>query len=173
MSIDLFILFLQATARGLHEYPFLQEQSNVRPDAYGQFTQSHFHDLHLDGPRGRTAPFVHGDEPLPVTHSFRGHGSRVRLLPMQEQPAHLSSPQTSEHVLVEREPFGNRISSQAIGHPILGSEDAYMLSDGKIIPNDGELRIERKRKVFLFFENNLLYCFLILFSVMIIYIFYL
>ncbi|XP_022715831.1 homeobox-DDT domain protein RLT1-like isoform X2 [Durio zibethinus] len=108
----------KAAARTFHEYQFLPEHSSLRSDAYGQVTQSHFHESPADGARGRATSFVHGEEPL----------SRV-------------------HGIQERESFTNgRINAQSISHSVLGSEDPYMLSAGQTFNNDADLRNDRKRK---------------------------
>ena len=87
---------------------------------------------------------MHGEEPL-----SRVHGSRVRVLPQQDKTGIIpSSSQVADDSLAERESFTNgRINAQSICHPVLGSEDSYMLSAGQTLNNDADLRNDRKRKV--------------------------
>ncbi|XP_022720447.1 homeobox-DDT domain protein RLT1-like isoform X2 [Durio zibethinus] len=102
------------------------------PDAFG-----------VDGARARATSIVHGEEPL-----SRVHGSRVCLLPQQDKTGIiLSSYQVADDSLAERESFTNgRINAQSISHPVLGSEDSYMLSAGQTLNNDADLRNDKKRK---------------------------
>ncbi|TYJ31753.1 hypothetical protein E1A91_A06G221400v1 [Gossypium mustelinum] len=108
----------KVAARAFHEYQFLPEHSSLRSDAYGLVTQSHFHESPVSGVRGRASPFVHGEEPL----------SRI-------------------HGIQERESFSNGRNAPSICHPVLGSEDSYMLSAEQSLNNDADPRIDRKRKV--------------------------
>ncbi|KAB2079221.1 hypothetical protein ES319_A06G217500v1 [Gossypium barbadense] len=108
----------KVAARAFHEYQFLPEHSSLRSDAYGLVTQSHFHESPVSGVRGRASPFVHGEEPL----------SRI-------------------HGIQERESFTNGRNAPSICHPVLGSEDSYMLSAEQSLNNDADPRIDRKRKV--------------------------
>ncbi|KAB2079223.1 hypothetical protein ES319_A06G217500v1 [Gossypium barbadense] len=107
----------KVAARAFHEYQFLPEHSSLRSDAYGLVTQSHFHESPVSGVRGRASPFVHGEEPL----------SRI-------------------HGIQERESFTNGRNAPSICHPVLGSEDSYMLSAEQSLNNDADPRIDRKRK---------------------------
>ncbi|OMO76376.1 hypothetical protein CCACVL1_15728 [Corchorus capsularis] len=138
----------KAASRVFHEYQFLPEHSSHRSDAYGQVTQSHFHESPVDVAKARAPPFVHGEEPLSRVHGIQGHGSRVRVLPQQDKTAIIPlSSQVADDSLAERESFSNgRINAQSIGHPALGPEDSYMLSAGQTLNNDADLRIDRKRK---------------------------
>ncbi|XVF27588.1 hypothetical protein REPUB_Repub14bG0121400 [Reevesia pubescens] len=139
----------KAAARAFHEYQFLPEHSSIRSsDAYGQVTQSHFHESPVDGARGRATSFVQGEEPLSRVHGIQGHGSRVRVLPQQDKTGIIPlSSQVADDSLAERESFSNgRINAQSISHPVLGSEDSYMLSAGQTSNNDADLRNDRKRK---------------------------
>ncbi|KAL4311998.1 hypothetical protein GQ457_01G046740 [Hibiscus cannabinus] len=77
-----------------------------------------FHDSPVSGARGRATSFVHEEEPL----------SRIHGIP-------------------EREAFTNGRNAQSICHPVLGSEDSYMLSAEQNMNNDVDPRIDRKRKV--------------------------
>ena len=121
---------------------------SLRSDAYGQVTRSHFHESPVDGARGRATSFVHGEEPLSRVHGIQGHGSRVRVLPQQEKTGIIpSSSQVADDSLAERESFTNGRNAQSICHPVLGSEDSYMLSAGQTLNNDVDLRNDRKRKV--------------------------
>ncbi|XP_017641597.2 homeobox-DDT domain protein RLT1-like isoform X4 [Gossypium arboreum] len=108
----------KVAARAFHEYQFLPEHSSLRSDAYGLVTQSHFHESPVSGVRGRASPFVHGEEPL----------SRI-------------------HGIQERNSFTNGRNAPSICHPVLGSEDSYMLSAEQSLNNDADPRIDRKRKV--------------------------
>ncbi|XP_012449690.1 homeobox-DDT domain protein RLT1 isoform X3 [Gossypium raimondii] len=108
----------KVAARAFHEYQFLPEHSSLRSDAYGLVTQSHFHESPVSGVRGRASPFVHGEEPL----------SRI-------------------HGIQERESLTNGRNAPSICHPVLGSEDLYMLSAEQTLNNDADPRIDRKRKV--------------------------
>ncbi|XP_017641598.2 homeobox-DDT domain protein RLT1-like isoform X5 [Gossypium arboreum] len=107
----------KVAARAFHEYQFLPEHSSLRSDAYGLVTQSHFHESPVSGVRGRASPFVHGEEPL----------SRI-------------------HGIQERNSFTNGRNAPSICHPVLGSEDSYMLSAEQSLNNDADPRIDRKRK---------------------------
>ncbi|TYI78917.1 hypothetical protein E1A91_D06G247800v1 [Gossypium mustelinum] len=108
----------KVAARAFHEYQFLPEHSSLRSDAYGLVTQSHFHESPVSGVRGRASPFVHGEEPL----------SRI-------------------HGIQERESLTNGRNAPSICHPVLGSEDLYMLSAEQTLNNDADPRIDRKHKV--------------------------
>ncbi|EOY28162.1 Homeodomain-like transcriptional regulator, putative isoform 1 [Theobroma cacao] len=138
----------KAAVRALHEYQFLPEHASLRSDAYGQVTQSHFHESPVDGARARATSFVHGEEPLPRVHGIQGHGSRVRVLPQQDKTGIIpTSSQVADDSLAERESFTNgRLNTQSIGHPVLGSEDSYVLSTGQTLNIDADLRNDRKRK---------------------------
>ncbi|XWS12600.1 hypothetical protein CRYUN_Cryun37aG0104100 [Craigia yunnanensis] len=137
----------KAAARAFHEYQFLPEHSSLRSDAYGQVTQSHFHESPVDGARGRATSFVHGEEPLSRVHGIQGHGSRVRVLPQQEKTGIIpSSSRVANDSLAERESFTSGRNAQSICQPVLGSEDSYMLSAGQTLNNDADLRNDRKRK---------------------------
>ncbi|KAL4387184.1 hypothetical protein GQ457_09G002680 [Hibiscus cannabinus] len=138
----------KAASRAFHEYQFLPEHSSLRSDAYGQVTRSLFHESPVDGARGRVASFVHGEEPLSGVHGIQGHGSRVRVLPQQDKTGIIPlSTQVVEDSLAEREPFANgRVIAQSSSHPVLGTEDSYMLSAGQTLNNDADLRNDRKRK---------------------------
>ncbi|KAG4143719.1 hypothetical protein ERO13_D06G209500v2 [Gossypium hirsutum] len=107
----------KVAARAFHEYQFLPEHSSLRSDAYGLVTQSHFHESPVSGVRGRASPFVHGEEPL----------SRI-------------------HGIQERESLTNGRNAPSICHPVLGSEDLYMLSAEQTLNNDADPRIDRKRQ---------------------------
>ncbi|XP_075664015.1 homeobox-DDT domain protein RLT1 isoform X2 [Castanea sativa] len=138
----------KATQRALHEYPFLHDQPGARPDAFGQVSQSHFHDSMIDAPTARTSSVVHGNEQLPRVHGVQGHVPRVRIFPQQEKQAlALSSPPRDDERVPQRESLTNvRVSSQFGDHPIIGPEDSYVLSDGQISHSDAILRMEKKRK---------------------------
>ncbi|XP_039068408.1 homeobox-DDT domain protein RLT1-like isoform X2 [Hibiscus syriacus] len=138
----------KAASRAFHDYQFLPEHSSLRSDAYGQVTQSLFHESPVDGARGRVASFAHGEEPLSRVHGIQGHGTRVHVLPQQDKTAIIPSPsQVVEDSLAEREPFTNgRITAQSSSHLVLGHEDSYMLSAGQTLNNDADLRNDRKRK---------------------------
>ncbi|KAJ4703536.1 Homeobox domain-containing protein/DDT domain-containing protein [Melia azedarach] len=119
-------------ARALHEYQSLPEQP-------------YFHGSPVDGPRARTS--FHGNEQASRVHGVQGHVSRVRGLSQQDKPGLFSSPNGGEDSLPQRESAStNRINSQSTGHPIFGTEDPYLLSDGQTFNNDTELRMDRKRK---------------------------
>ncbi|XVE88104.1 hypothetical protein DITRI_Ditri19aG0041600 [Diplodiscus trichospermus] len=138
----------KAAARAFHEYQFLPEHSSLRSDAYGQVTQSHFHDSPVDAARARATSLVHGEEQLSRVHGTQGHGSRVRVLPQQEKTGIIpSSSQVADDSLAERESFTNGRNVQSIGHPLLGSEDSYMLSAVQTSNHDADLRNDRKRKI--------------------------
>ncbi|XVF25750.1 hypothetical protein REPUB_Repub13aG0240500 [Reevesia pubescens] len=138
----------KAAVRAFHEYQFLPEHSSLRSDAYGQATQSHFHESPVDGARARVTSFVHGEEPLSRIHGIQGHGSRVRVLPQQDKTGIIpSSSQVADDSIAERESFTNgRINAKSISHPVLGSEDSYMLSAGQTLNSDADLLNDRKRK---------------------------
>ncbi|PPS01296.1 hypothetical protein GOBAR_AA19354 [Gossypium barbadense] len=135
----------KVAARAFHEYQFLPEHSSLRSDAYGLVTQSHFHESPVSGVRGRASPFVHGEEPLSRIHGIQGHGSRARVLP--QQGIIPSSSHVADDSLAERESFTNGRNAPSICHPVLGSEDSYMLSAEQSLNNDADPRIDRKRKV--------------------------
>ncbi|KAL5839479.1 hypothetical protein ACOSQ4_012087 [Xanthoceras sorbifolium] len=121
-------------SRALHEYQSLQEQP-------------YFHGSPVDGPRARTS-FVHGNESSSKAHSSQGHVSRVRVLSQQDKPGLIfPSPNGGEEILPQRESSSNnRINAQSTSHPIFGTEDAFVLSDGQTLNNDADLRMDRKRK---------------------------
>ncbi|XWS18439.1 hypothetical protein CRYUN_Cryun32bG0043800 [Craigia yunnanensis] len=56
------------------------------------------------------------------------------------------SSQVADDSLAERESFANGRNAQSICHPVLGSEDSYMLSAGQTLNNGADLRYDRKRK---------------------------
>ncbi|KAK3207089.1 hypothetical protein Dsin_021135 [Dipteronia sinensis] len=121
-------------SRALHEYQSLQEQP-------------YFHGSPVDGPRARTS-FAHGNEPSSKVNSSQGHVSRVRVLSQQDKPGIIfSSPNGGEEILPQRESSSNnRINAQTTGHPIFGTEDAFVLADGQAFNNDADLQMDRKRK---------------------------
>lgn len=133
----------------LREYPFLQDQSGIRSDAFGQVAQSHFHEPMVDGPTARPSSLVLGNEQLPRLHGVQGHGSRVRLLSQQDrQGLALSSPPRDDDRVPERDSLTNvRTNAQFSDHLVVGPDDSFVLSDGKIFHNDAIIRKERKRKV--------------------------
>ena len=91
---------------------------------------------------------MHGEEPLSSSHGIQGHGSQVRMLSQHEKTVIISlSSQVADDSLAERESFTNGRNAQSICHPVLGSEDSYMLSAGQTLNNDTDLRNDRKRKV--------------------------
>ncbi|KAE8674264.1 DNAJ heat shock family protein [Hibiscus syriacus] len=51
VSQNSFFILLPAASRAFHEYQFLPEHSRLRSDAYGQVTQSLFHESPVDGAR--------------------------------------------------------------------------------------------------------------------------
>ncbi|PPS01295.1 hypothetical protein GOBAR_AA19353 [Gossypium barbadense] len=142
----------KAAARAFHEYQFLPEHSSIRSDAYGLVTQSHFHESPVSGSRGRATSFVHGDEPLSRIHGIQGQGSRALVLP--QQGIIPSSSHVADDSLAERESFTNGRNAPTICHPVLGSEDSYMLSAEQTLNNDAEPRIDRKRKVSSLSDEN-------------------
>ncbi|GLT80920.1 hypothetical protein SLA2020_523310 [Shorea laevis] len=138
----------KASARAFLEYQFLQDQPVLRSDAYGQGAQSHFHDIPVDGPRVRAASSVHGDELLSRGHGGRGHGSRVHSLSQQDKAGLVSSSsQVVDDSFPERESFtNNRVNTQAIGLPVLESEDSHIFSNGQPSGTDADLRMEKRSK---------------------------
>ncbi|KAF5474449.1 hypothetical protein F2P56_006347 [Juglans regia] len=134
--------------RVLREYPFLQDQSGIRSDAFGQVAQSHFHEPMVDGPTARPSSLVLGNELLPRVHGVQGHGSRVRLLSQQDrQGLALSSPPRDDDRVPERDSLTNvRTNAQFSDHLVVGPDDPFVLSDGKSFHNDAIIRKERKRK---------------------------
>ncbi|MBA0663130.1 hypothetical protein Goklo_007169, partial [Gossypium klotzschianum] len=134
----------KVASRAFHEYQFLPEHSSLRSDAYGLVTQSHFHESPVSGVRGRASPFVHGEEPLSRIHGSQGHGSRALVLP--QQGIIPSSSHVADDSLAERESLTNGRNAPSICHPVLGSEDLYMLSAEQTLNNDADPRIDRKRK---------------------------
>ncbi|XVF40442.1 hypothetical protein PTKIN_Ptkin01aG0113900 [Pterospermum kingtungense] len=144
----------KASARAFHEYQFLPEHSSLRSDAYGQVSQSHFHESPVDGARCRATSFVHGEEPFSRVHGIPGHGSHVRVLPQQEKTGIIpSSSQLADDSLAGIDSFTNGIA-QSICHPVLGPEDSYMLPAGQTLNNDADLRNDRKRKVSTMSDEN-------------------
>lgn len=142
------ILF-QASARTVHEYQFLQDQSGIQTDTYGQVTQSPYHDSPVDTLRGRASPFVHGDEPLSRVHGVQGQISCARHLSQQDMRGHVfPSPQRDDDGLLQRDTYtNNRTISQSIVLPIMGPEDPNLFPAQQAFHDDTELRLERKRKV--------------------------
>ncbi|KAM1689192.1 hypothetical protein PS1_037005 [Malus domestica] len=137
----------QATPRAIHEYPFLQDHSSIRSDAYGQVSQSHFHDSAIDGPTARTSSFAVGNEPLSRVHGVHGHASRVRLLSQQERQVVPYSSPVDDGSVAQRDSFTNvRVNTQFSDPPVVAPalENSNVLSEGQI--NDSILRMERKRK---------------------------
>ncbi|XP_027339637.1 homeobox-DDT domain protein RLT1 [Abrus precatorius] len=137
----------KAMARTFPEYPFLPNQSGIRPDVFGQLSQAHLHDP-VEGP-ART-PFPLGNEQLPRIHATPSHSSRVRLLSQQDkQGIPYPSPPRDNDVAPQREAHTNITStgmnSHFTDHPI-GQENQYALPGGQVFHNDAILRMERKRK---------------------------
>ncbi|XP_009352854.2 homeobox-DDT domain protein RLT1 [Pyrus x bretschneideri] len=131
--------------RTLHEYPFPQDHSSIRSDAYGQVSQSHFHDSAIDGPSARTSSFAVGNEPLSRVHVVHGHASRVRLLSQQERQAVPYSSPVDDGSVPQRDSFTNvRVNTQFSDPPVVAPENSNVLSEDQI--NDSILRMERKRK---------------------------
>ena len=127
--------------RAYHEYLFLQNQSGIRSDAYGQLSQPHLHDPMMDGP-ARTPSFVLGNEQLPRIHAAQAHASRVRLSSQEKQGMPYPSPRDDDG------PNFGMSSHHFNDHPISGPENPYAPSTGQVFQNDAVLRMERKRKVF-------------------------
>ncbi|XP_004297858.1 PREDICTED: uncharacterized protein LOC101306520 [Fragaria vesca subsp. vesca] len=133
----------KGTPRSLHEYPYLQDHSSIRPDVYGHVAQSHFHDSAIDGPNARNSPFASGNEQLPRVHG--GHG-RARLLSQQERQA-VAFASPGDDGLPQRDAFINgRMSTQYSEPAFIAPESSNVLSDGQI--NDTMLRMEGKHKVY-------------------------
>ncbi|KAL6194334.1 hypothetical protein ACLB2K_035418 [Fragaria x ananassa] len=131
----------KGTPRSLHEYPYLQDHSSIRPDVYGHVAQSHFHDSAIDGPNARNSPFASGNEQFPRVHG--GHG-RARLLSQQERQA-VAFASPGDDGLPQRDAFINgRMSAQYSEPAFIAPESSNVLSDGQI--NDTMLRMERKHK---------------------------
>lgn len=139
-------------ARALYEYPFLQNQSGMRSEAYGQLSHPHLPDPIVDGPT-RTPPFVVGNEQLPRIHASQGHSSRHRLILQDKQGIPYLSPPQDDDGASQRDSITNladiRTNSHFTDHPIAGPENPYALSlsSGQTLHNDAMLRMERKRKV--------------------------
>ncbi|XP_024031045.1 homeobox-DDT domain protein RLT1 isoform X2 [Morus notabilis] len=137
----------KATARTLHEYPFLPEPSTSRTDVYGHVAPSHIHNSALDGPTARSSSFAVSNEQLPRIHGNQGHASRVRLSQQDKQGVSFPLPPVDDNCLPQKDPFTNtKVNSQISEHPVISPENSYMLSDGQILANDTVLRLERKRK---------------------------
>ncbi|GLU22947.1 hypothetical protein SLE2022_389830 [Rubroshorea leprosula] len=135
-------------ARAFHDYQFFEDQPILRSDTHGQGAQSHFHDMPVDAPRVRATSSVHGDEKLSKGRGSQGHGSRGHSLSQQDKAGLYSSSSQVVDDFPERESFTN--NGQAIGHPVLGSEDSYIVSNGNghghPLGTDADLRMEKKFK---------------------------
>lgn len=156
---------MQTAARALQEYQFLQDQPNLRSDSYGQGAQSHHHDSPLDGPRARASSIGLANEPQSKVHGAHVHVSRVRVLSQQEKAGHISSSaHGSDGIPAEMEPFvNNRIHASPSTRPTSGPEDPYVLSNGQNLNSDHDLRIDRKRKVYIMLnisKKSLAFCFM-------------
>ncbi|KAK7327836.1 hypothetical protein VNO77_21929 [Canavalia gladiata] len=139
----------KAMARTFPEYPFLPEQSGIRPYVFGQLSQPHHLHDPAEGPT-RT-PFPLGNEQLPRIHATTSHSSRVRLLSQQpKQEISYPSPPRDNDVALQREPHtnitNNGMNSHFTDHPTVGQENPYALPGGQVLHNDAILRMERKRK---------------------------
>ncbi|KAL9452464.1 hypothetical protein AB3S75_008284 [Citrus x aurantiifolia] len=127
------------------------KSNKVIPRAHHEYQslsdQPYFHGSPIDGSRARTS-FLHANEPSSRVHGVQGHVARVRVLSQQDKPAHIfSSPNGGEDSLLQRESTSNnRKNVQSTSHPIFGTEDPYLLSDGQTFNNDAEQRMEKKRK---------------------------
>lgn len=136
-------------ARTFREYQFLPNQSGIRSDAFGQFSQSHLHDP-TDGP-ARNPPFVPGHEQLPRSHATQGHSSRVCLLSLQDKKGSpYQSPTRDNNDVPQREYYTNianvGANSHITDHQFVGLENPHALPSGQVLHNNA-MRIERKRKV--------------------------
>ncbi|CAI0408031.1 unnamed protein product [Linum tenue] len=138
----------KASARALHEYQFLPDQSSIRPDTYGQVAQHSYHDVPADTLRGRTSPFVRGDEHLPRIHDVHTPVSRVRLLSPQENKGHLPSTHWDDDYLLRSEPFPNhRIKAESSSHHMAAPESTHMFHDANVFQSEADMRTEKKRKI--------------------------
>ncbi|CAL1398076.1 unnamed protein product [Linum trigynum] len=138
----------KASSRPLHEYQFVQDQPSIRTDTYGQVAQHSYHDLPADTLRGRTSPFVRGDEHLPRVHGVQTPVSRVRLLSPQENKGHLPSTHWDDDYLLRSEPFPNhRIKAESTSHHMAAPESTHMFHDTDIFQSESDLCTEKKRKI--------------------------
>uniref|UniRef100_A0A2P2M0N7 Homeobox-DDT domain protein RLT1 isoform X3 n=1 Tax=Rhizophora mucronata TaxID=61149 RepID=A0A2P2M0N7_RHIMU len=138
----------KASARAVHAYQLLQEQSSIRSDVFGQVTQSPYHDLPVDALRARTSPFVHGEEPLSRVHGVQGQMSHARILPQERNEHVFSSPHRDDDSIMQRESVTNtRVGAHSIGQPIMGSENSSVFSHRQIFQIDTDVQVERKRKI--------------------------
>ncbi|XP_061344571.1 homeobox-DDT domain protein RLT1-like isoform X3 [Gastrolobium bilobum] len=133
----------KALARTFHEYQFLPNQSGIRTDAFGQFSQPHLHDP-MEGP-ARNPPFVLGNEQPPRIHATKGHSSRSQQdkqgIPYQSPPGDKDdAPQTELYTNIAN--IG--MNSHFTDHQIVGPESPSALPSGQVLPNN--MRIEKKRK---------------------------
>ncbi|XP_038690114.1 homeobox-DDT domain protein RLT1-like isoform X2 [Tripterygium wilfordii] len=133
-------------SRLLHDYRPLQDPSSIRSDTYGQVAQSHFHDPSIDALRARSSLLVHGDEVISRVHGFRGHASRLRMLPQQESNGQaFPSPYSDDDRLPQHESStSNRMNTHLSGHLVAGPENMDFLPDGQIFHGEGDLKRKRK-----------------------------
>lgn len=133
-------------ARTFHEYQFLPNQSGIRSDAFGQYTQPHLHDP-AEGP-ARNSSFALGYE-QPRIHASQG--PRVRLSSKQDkQVITYQSPSRDDDVSPQLESYTNManvgMSSHFTDHQIAGTENHSALPGAQNFHNNA-MRVEKKRKV--------------------------
>ncbi|KAJ9136123.1 hypothetical protein P3X46_033231 [Hevea brasiliensis] len=130
----------KVSARAFHEYQFLQDQSSIRSDAYGQVDQSPYRDPSVDIPRGK-ASIIHEDEPLAKVQG-------VRHLSQPDKKGHaLSSLHRDDDYLLHHESVtNNRIGAHSTVHQIMGSQNPDIFPDAQIFHTDTDLRIGKKCK---------------------------
>lgn len=137
----------QVAARAFHDYPFHQDNSSSRSDAYGRVGSSHFYDLPIDGPSSETSAFLHRTEPSSRDYGEQGYVSHARVLSQQDkQERILSSPGGYDSVPLSDSIINSGKDTQFGGHPV-GPENSYVISDRQITHNGDVLRMDRKRKV--------------------------
>lgn len=135
-------------ARTSDEYKFLPNQSGIRSDSFGQFSQSH--SLSMEGP-SRSPQFVLGHERLPKIHANHGHSSRVSLLSQQDrQGSPYQSPSRDDNVSSPRELYPNTVKVEMNSYltdcQTVGPENPKALTSGQFLQNNA-MHIDKKRKV--------------------------
>uniref|UniRef100_A0A5B7A7I4 Homeobox-DDT domain protein RLT1 n=1 Tax=Davidia involucrata TaxID=16924 RepID=A0A5B7A7I4_DAVIN len=117
---------IKAAKRGRHECQFLPDEPSIRSDA-GRLVPSHFYDLPVDGPSGKTSSLVRGNRQL-----CRGY---------------FSSPPGDNNSIPHRDSLINiQMDAPVSAHPVLGPENSNASSDKRISNNEDVLQMGRKRK---------------------------
>ncbi|KAA8515215.1 hypothetical protein F0562_018394 [Nyssa sinensis] len=115
-----------AAMKGLRDRQVLPDEPVIRSDV-GRRVPSHFYDLPMDGPSGKTSSLAHGSRKL-----FRGH---------------FASPPGDNNIIPQRDSLINiQMDAPVSAQPVLGPENSNASSDRQTSNNEDVLLMGRKRK---------------------------